>query len=59
MRVSGNSAALRIELKTRSLVPSYPLRGYEIRDVAHGFGKIPVERAGTRIEIVAPGESWH
>ncbi len=57
MRVSGNPTALAIELKTRSLVPSYPLRGYEIRTVAYGFGNIPVERAGTRLETVAPGES--
>jgi hypothetical protein len=25
--------------------------------VAYGFGKIPVERAGIRLEIVTPGES--
>jgi beta-glucuronidase len=57
MRVSGNPAALTIELKTRALVPSYPLHGYEIRAVAYGSGKIPVERAAIRLEIVTPGES--
>jgi beta-glucuronidase len=57
MRVSGNPAALTIELKTRSLVPSYALRGYEIRAVAYGYDKIPVERAGVRLETVVPGES--
>jgi beta-galactosidase/beta-glucuronidase len=57
MRVSGHPAALSIELKTRSAVPSYPLHGYEIRGVAYGFGNIPVERVGIRVETVAPGES--
>ena len=57
MRVSGNPAALHIELRTRSEAPSYPLHNYEIRAVAYGFGNIPVERIGIPVEALAPGAS--
>ena len=58
MRVSGNPAALNVALKSRATVPSYALRGYDLRAVAYGFGNIPVERAAVRIEMLAPGESY-
>ena len=58
MRVSGSPAALNVVLKSRAAVPSYTLRGYELRAVAYGFGNIPVERAAVQIEALAPGESY-
>ena len=58
MRVSGSPAALEVEIRSRAAVPSYTLRGYEVRVVAYGSGNIPVERVGVPIEALAPGESW-
>jgi len=59
VRVSGKPAALSVAVTARGAVPAYDLRGYEIRGVAYGFGQIPVERIGARLETVAPGESAH
>ena len=58
MRVSGSPAALDVVLHSRTTVPSYTLRGYDLRAVAYGFGNIPVERVAVRIESLAPGESY-
>jgi beta-glucuronidase len=58
MRVSGSPAALDVALKNRAAVPSYTLRGYDLRAVAYGFGNIPVERVAVRIETLAAGESY-
>ena len=58
MRVSGSPAALDVVLKSRATVPSYTLRGYDLRAVAYGFGNIPVERVAVRIESLAPGEVY-
>jgi beta-galactosidase len=57
VRVTGKPAALNVTITARNAVPAYHLRGYEIRGVAYGFGQIPVERIGARLEAVAPGES--
>ncbi len=57
MTLEGTPAELRVALKTRSAVPSYTLRGYEIRAVAYGAGDIPVERIGAALETAAPGDS--
>jgi len=59
VRISGKPAALRVTITARDAVPAYPLRDYEIRGVAYGFGQIPVERIGTRLETLAPGASAH
>jgi beta-glucuronidase len=54
--VSGGPAELRVQLKTRTAVPAYALRGYILRTVVYGFGDIPVERFETKLPDLAPGE---
>jgi beta-galactosidase len=57
LRVTGKPGALRVEVTARSGVPSYALRGYELRAVAYGLGEIPVERIGVQLETIVPGGS--
>jgi hypothetical protein len=53
--VAGKAAELKVELRTRSAIPAYTLRGYKLRAVAYGFGEIPVERFEAPLPDLAPG----
>jgi len=55
--VTGKPGALRVSLSTRGDVPSYALRGYQIRAIAYGLGEIPVERVAAPLDALAPGAS--
>ena len=56
MRITGWPEALTFSFKLRVAVPAYPLRGYEIRAVAHGFGRIPLEQGSAKLKDLEPGE---
>ena len=57
LEVSGTPGALAVAVTARATVPAYPLRAYEIRGVAYGFGQIPVERCAVTLKDLAPGET--
>ncbi|MCX6625433.1 MAG: beta galactosidase jelly roll domain-containing protein [Acidobacteria bacterium] len=57
LRVAGKPEAIRVSLKTRTVVPCYTLEGYQLRAVAYGFGNIPLERRGAKLRTLKPGES--
>ena len=53
--VSGKPGELKVQLKTRTGVPSYTLRGYTLKTVVYGFGDIPVERHEIALPDLEPG----
>lgn len=55
--VTGKPAELNVEVRTRNTVPSYPLRGYQVRGIAYGFGNIPLERVAVDLADLLPGAS--
>ncbi len=57
VRVAGKPGTLSVAVTARNSVPAYPLRDYEIRGIAYGFGEIPVERVATPLELLSPGAS--
>lgn len=54
--VDGKPGDLKVQVKTRSAVPAYTLRGYKIRAIVYGYGGIPVERIEASLPDLAPGE---
>lgn len=57
--VSGSAVALRLVLRTRSIVPAYTLREYKLRGVYYGFGDIPTERKEIDLPGLTPGQELH
>ena len=57
LRLTGKPGELHVGLRARPSVPSYTLRGYKLRTVVYGYGRIPVERFETALADLAPGES--
>jgi len=55
VKVSGAPKALQVSIQSRKSVPSYVLGDYEIRGIAYGFGKIPVEQVVVPLKSLAPG----
>jgi beta-glucuronidase len=51
----GTPAKLRVAIQTRATIPSYLIKGYELRGVAYGFGGIPVERRAAPLGSAAAG----
>ena len=56
LSIDGKPGELTIQLKSRSSVPSYTLRGYKLRTLVFGYGNIPVERYETSLPELRPGE---
>jgi beta-glucuronidase len=54
--IDGTLGELRVQLQTRSSVPSYTLRGYKLRTLVFGYGNIPVERYETSLPELRPHE---
>jgi beta-glucuronidase len=56
LNASGKATELTVQVKARTAVPAYTLRGYKLRAVSYGFGDIPVERFEALLPDLAPGE---
>lgn len=57
VNVTGNPELLTVVISTRSAVPSYALRGYQLRGIAYGFADIPLEQQLIKLPDIAPGQS--
>jgi beta-glucuronidase len=57
IRVAGVPGRLTAVVQSKRAVPSYTMRGYVLRAVAHGFGDVPVERLEAPLSDLAPGAS--
>jgi beta-glucuronidase len=55
LAVTGRGGELTIRLQTRATVPAYTLRGYTLRAVVYGYGKIPVEQVRLDVPELGPG----
>lgn len=44
-------------LKTRSVIPAYTLRGYQLRWTVHAFGDLPMEQIETSLPELKPGSA--
>jgi beta-glucuronidase len=57
LTAEGHAAELKVTLKTRATIPSYPLRGYKLRAIVYGDGNIPLEQVDVPLPDLAPGAS--
>ncbi|HZU26364.1 MAG TPA: glycoside hydrolase family 2 TIM barrel-domain containing protein [Bryobacteraceae bacterium] len=57
IELSGNAGALAVMISARETVPSYRLRGYEVRAIGYGSGAIPVERIAVPLADLDSGGS--
>ena len=49
---------LRVNLKVRDSIPSYPLKNYRLRIIVHGYDNLPMESHSAEIRDLAPGEKF-
>jgi beta-glucuronidase len=54
--VDGHPKDFKVTVRTRKHVPAYPIRGYKLRGIYHGYGDIPVERREFDLPELAAGE---
>jgi beta-glucuronidase len=55
LSVENHLSAFQLKLKTRGTLPSYSLRGYKLRAIFYGEGKIPVELQQLDLPDLSPG----
>jgi len=59
LSVENHSNAFRVQVKTRSAIPSYTLRGYRVRAIYYGPGAIPLEQQEVSLPDLPPGSEAH
>jgi len=57
--VDGKPGEVVVSLKTRTSIPAYTLRGYQLRAVVYGYGAIPLERIEVELPDLKPGAAHH
>lgn len=55
LSVENYSNAFRVQVKTRTDIPSYTLRGYRVRATYYGAGDIPLEQQEVALPDLPPG----